>query len=237
MNLILLEPKDFFSMNRARIDGRRFNHARDVLRVTIGDRLRVGLVDGLMGEGEVVALGETSLELETRLDQEPPSPLAIDLFMALPRPKFVPRVIQAAVSLGIKRIYLFNSFRVEKVYWSCEQLTPAELRQSCLLGLEQARDTRLPEIHLRRLFKPFVEDELGALTQGARALVAHPGAETICPRGPDAEMRTALVVGPEGGLIPYEIDRLQAVGFTPVRTLDRILKVETALVSLVGRLT
>jgi TolB-like protein len=51
-----------------------------------------------------------------------------------------------------------------------------------LQGLSQARDTVLPQVHLRRGFKPFVEDELPGLIAGRRALLAHPGDHPACPR-------------------------------------------------------
>jgi 16S rRNA (uracil1498-N3)-methyltransferase len=102
------------------------------------------------------------------------------------------------------------------------------------LGLEQARDTRLPQVLLRKQFKPFVEDELPGLIKGTLALVAHPEAKTPCPR--DVKKSVTLVVGPEGGFIPYEIEKLCALGFTPVHLGQRILRVETAVTVLVSSL-
>ena len=43
-------------------------------------------------------------------------------------------------------------------------------------------------------------------------------------------------LGPEGGFVPYEIERFQACGFSPVSLGERILRVDTALPALVGRL-
>jgi 16S rRNA (uracil1498-N3)-methyltransferase len=234
VNIILIEDADLLSDQTLRLSGRRFEHVRDVHRAKPGDELRIGKVDGLMGTGRITALEANHVDLDFALGNSPPAPLGLTLFLALPRPKFLARILQTATSLGVKKIYLFNSYRVDKIYWSCNQLTELELRRACLLGLEQARDTILPEIHLRKLFKPFVEDEIGTLIHETNAFVAHPGADTLCPHS--VESHVSLAVGPEGGFIDYELEKLTNVGFKAVRSLDRILKVETAVSSLIGRL-
>ena len=233
MNLILLFADDFFAENRVRLSGRRLQHVLEVHRAQVGDRLRVGQLDGLIGEGRVLALTSEQLTLEVCLDQPPPRPLPVTLLLALPRPKMLKRLLQAVSSLGVKQIYLLNSYRVEKSFWGSPLLQPEKLREQLLLGLEQARDTVLPEVHLRPRFKPFVEDELPALIAGSGALVAHPLAEENFPaavKGP-----TTLAIGPEGGFIAYEIEKLQECGFTPVSLGERILRVETAVPVLLSR--
>jgi RsmE family RNA methyltransferase len=221
--------------DKVRITGRRLEHVTTVHRASVGGQLRVGRIGGLLGTGTITRLDGDVVEMEVLLNEPPPAPLSLTLYLALPRPKFMKRVLHAATNLGVKKIYLFNSYRVDKIYWSSAQLTEAFMREACLLGLEQARDTVLPEIHLRRLFKPFVEDELPGLVKEGRALVAHPTAVDECPRGLQGPIH--LAIGPEGGFIDYEIDKLRDVaGFQPVHTLERILKVETAVTSLIGRL-
>lgn len=236
MNLILLEDVDFTSDSRVRLGGRRARHISDVHRAKAGDVLRVGRIGGLIGEGRCLRIDETSCELEVAFSAQPPPPLPLTLYLALPRPKFLKKILQTVSSMGVKDIHLINSYRVEKVYWSCEQLEPHAVREALLLGLEQSRDTILPRVHQHRLFKPFVEDELPALVKDTRALVAHPGASTPCPRETSSST-TSLAVGPEGGFIDYEIEKLVQAGFTPVEIGARILKVETAVTALVARLT
>src|SRR6185369_17197864 len=134
-----------------------------------------GVADGRMGSGEVVRMGE-EIEMRVTLDRDPPPPLPVTLVLALPRPKVLNRVIAGATSLGVKRIFLINAWRVEKRYWSTPRLSPDNLRMQSILGLEQARDTRLPAIETRRFFRPFVENELPSIVDGTRSLVAHPNA-------------------------------------------------------------
>ncbi|MFK5926640.1 MAG: 16S rRNA (uracil(1498)-N(3))-methyltransferase [Desulfuromusa sp.] len=235
MNVILLDKDDFVDQTRARLSGRRQEHIVSVQRAAIGDKLRVGKLNGLLGTGKIISLDKYGLEMEIQLDQQPPAPLPITLLLALPRPKMLKRILQSVSSLGVKQIYLINSYRVDKSFWSSPLLQPEKLNQQLLLGLEQARDTILPEIHLRPRFKPFVEDEMPSIIETTAAYVAHPGAESACPHG--LRQKATLAIGPEGGFIPYEVEKLQSCGFLPISLGKRILRVETAVPVLLSRLT
>ena len=234
MNVILLHDDDFAADALAVLTGRRLQHVLDVHRAKVGDCLRVGQLGGLVGEGKVRALTADRLELEVKLDKHPPAPLPMTLLLALPRPKMLKRVLQSVTSLGVKRIYLINSYRVEKSFWGSPLLQAEKMQEQLLLGLEQACDTILPEIHLKQRFKPFVEDELPQLAAGTAAFVAHPVATKACPIGGSGP--TTLAIGPEGGFIPYEVEKLQELGFTPISLGKRILRVETAVPVLLSRL-
>jgi 16S rRNA (uracil1498-N3)-methyltransferase len=235
MNLILLFKEDFIDdTSRVRLEGRRLKHVLEVHRASVGDELCVGLIDGKIGTGEVTLLNQSVLEMNVRLEHRPPLSLPLTLILALPRPKVLRRVLRSVSSMGVKRIFLLNSFRVEKSFWQSPMLSTANLSKQLLLGLEQSRDTVIPEISLRPLFKPFVEDELPDIIRDTLSLVAHPGASFLCPR--NAGKAVTLAIGPEGGFIPYEIELLASYGFTPVQLGERILGVETAIPALLSRL-
>ncbi|WLT29979.1 16S rRNA (uracil(1498)-N(3))-methyltransferase [Geothrix sp. PMB-07] len=234
MNLVLLFPEDFIATDRARLSGRRLRHVREVHRAEAGGELTVGMLGGRMGRGRVVRLDEEALELDLRLDQDPPPKLPLTLVIALPRPKVLNRVVAAATSLGAARLVLLNAWKVEKAYWASPKLKPENLREQMLLGLEQAKDTVLPELHLARLFRPFVETDLPALLDSGCGLLAHPGSGETAPR-PLATPVT-LAIGPEGGWIDPEVRSLLEAGLEPLDLGPRILRTETALAALVGRL-
>ncbi|MEA3544521.1 MAG: 16S rRNA (uracil(1498)-N(3))-methyltransferase [Thermodesulfobacteriota bacterium] len=234
MNLILLSQGDFLGQSRVRLQGRRWEHILKIQHAVVGDKLRVGIIDGLIGSGEIVSLTDYELEMEIKLEQEPPKPLPVTLLLALPRPKMLKRILQSISSLGVKKIYLINSYRVDKSFWGSPLLQPENLREQLLLGLEQSRDTVLPEITLCPRFKPFVEDDLPVISRGTTAYVAHPGATAVCPH--HLNRPATLAIGPEGGFIPYEVEKLQDCGFIPVGLGERILRVETAVPVLLSRL-
>jgi len=234
MNIILLFPDDLQSPSHARLTGRRLTHVLEVHRAEEGDTLKVGLLDGNLGTGTVTRLDAEALELDLDLVAAPPPKLPLTLILALPRPKVLNRALIAASSLGIHRIVLLHTARVEKAYWGSPRMSEENLLHQRVLGLEQARDTVLPTLQIERRFRPFVEDRLPALASDSLRVVAHPGDHPPCPRA--VEGPVTLVVGPEGGLVPFEIELLQVAGFQPVDLGPRILRVETALAALAGRM-
>ena len=234
MNLILLFPDDMVTEERARITGRRLRHVLEVHRAGVGDELVVGLLGGRIGTGRVTRLDESALEMDVHVDRDPPAKLPLTVILALPRPKVLRRVLYSLSVIGVKRIVLVNAARVEKSYWQTPFLTSDAIERQLVLGLEQSRDTVLPEVLLKPRFKPFVEDELPGMVKDSLALVAHPGAAAACPR--DVRGPAALAVGPEGGFVPYEIEKLASLGFTPVGLGMRVLNVETAIPAFIGKL-
>ncbi|MDM3870193.1 16S rRNA (uracil(1498)-N(3))-methyltransferase [Porticoccus sp. W117] len=233
MNLLLIEQEDLTDADRAVISGRRLQHMLEVHRVNAGDTLKAGLIGGNMGTATILSLSSQQAELQLHLDQPPPPPLPTTLILALPRPKMLRRVLQTVAAMGVKQLYLFNSYRVEKSFWQSPFLQADAIREQLILGLEQARDTTLPQVHLRQRFKPFVEDELPAIAENTKALVAHPKNATPCPI--DVSEATTLAVGPEGGFIDYEVDKLVKCGFEAVSLGPRILRVETAVPVILSR--
>jgi RsmE family RNA methyltransferase len=233
MNLILLDDEDYIDDYRVRLDGRRFDHITTLLGKGSGGDVRIGRINGLIGKGVIDSIDSTALTLTVQLDEQPPAPLPVTLILALPRPKMLRRLLRGITSMGVKSLYLINSYRVDKSYWSSPLLHPENIREQLCLGLEQGRDTLLPQIHLYPRFRPFVEDDLPGISSNTINLVAHPGGGSSFPCEP--QVPACLAVGPEGGFIPYEIDKLKEINFGVVHFGARILTVETVVPALLSR--
>lgn len=236
MNIILAEAAEV-ACGKLTLTDHRAEHIVKVLRSEIGDRVRVGLVNGGRGFGTIGGLQkkypfvvELHLELNEPLGELPP----IDLILALPRPIMLKRILSQVTTLGVGTIHLINANRVEKSFWEAGLLQPEEYRTHLLHGLEQAVDTRLPGIELHRKFKPFIEDYFPSLAGGYRSLLlADPvGEHRLAEVVSESRGRIALAVGPEGGWVEYEVKKFREQGFTCCSIGDRILKVDTAVVAL-----
>ena len=226
MNIILLAPEDWLDEDTVCLDDRRHEHIRSVLKAEIGDALRVGLLDGLRGSGTVIKLSDERTHLQVDLVDTPLPRHPCDLILALPRPKMLRRVFRTAAEMGVAHLYLINSARVEKSYWQSPLLQPDRIKAALTAGLERAGDTALPQVHLHPRFKPFIEDQLPGLIGPRACWIAHPGAREALANQSGGGL---ILLGPEGGFVPYEVELAQSLGAQPVRLSDRILSVDTAV--------
>ena len=103
-----------------------------------------------------------------------------------------------------------------------------------MLGLAQARDTVLPEIECLSGRRELIETLPGLVRDHDRVLVADAAGSEPCRSGVDGS--TALLVGPEGGLLDGELDAFAAAGARTVSLGPRALRVEHAVVALLSRL-
>ena len=234
MNLLLLERDDFVGESRVRVEGRRAEHLRKVLRATVGSRVKLGVVNGELGSGELTRLEPGVAELDVHLDSSlsVPEPSPVVLAFAVCRPPTLAKVLTQATAMGVKRFEIFHCKRVEKSYWDSAAMEAASLRREMRLGLEQCVDTRLPLVTCHRRFRPFTEDHLGVETP-TPVRVADPSGDPAAG-APIAGAQT-LVLGPEGGFIPFELERFREGGFELIGLGPRILRVETAAVALLAQ--
>jgi RsmE family RNA methyltransferase len=201
-----------------------------------GKRIWIGLKDGWLASADVIKIEKNMVQLSINCKKKPPPPLPVMLILAIPRPKALRRALISAITLGVKRIWLINSARVEKSYWQTPLLEDERLKSIAVEALEQARDSVMPEIKTARLFKPFMEDMLPAILQEYPVrLFATPDARNTFPELQASP--AALAVGPEEGFTSYEQEKFREHLFFPAALGKRILRVETAVSALIARVS
>ncbi|HVV85048.1 MAG TPA: 16S rRNA (uracil(1498)-N(3))-methyltransferase, partial [Kofleriaceae bacterium] len=168
MNLLLLEPGEVDG-GRARLADRRARHLREVLGVQPGSSVRAGLIGGAVGSATVLAVDGDAIELAVACDRAPPPPLPVVLVLAVPRPKVLTRVLEAAAAFAVERIELVNAWRVDKAYLDSPRLAPEALALAMRLGAEQGGSTHLPPVRVHRRLMAFLDE-------------AHPAG--VAPPGP-----------------------------------------------------
>ena len=236
MNLILLEPDEIQVDGIAILSGKRARHVREVLQAAEGAQIHVGVVEGPTGTATVLEDAK-QLRLRCELSGEVPPVSRVDVLLAMPRPKVMNRLWPVLAALGVGRILVSNAWKTERNYFDTHVLAPEHIREDLIEGLQQARDTRLPQVSVHKQFKKLVEDKLDGFGPYAARLVAHPGAGAF-PSEKLAALpragRVLLAVGPEGGWTPFELELLAAHGFSPVSWGPRALRTDTACAVLLG---
>ena len=232
MNIILLTPDDWLDDRVAVLTDRRHQHVRGVIKASTGDSLRVGLIDGECGSGRVIMSNDCETRLEITLDQPAPPRHPCDIVLALPRPKMLRRVLRTVAEMGVVNLHLIHSARVEKSFWQSPLLSQEKIRAALLAGLERSGDTRLPTVSLHHRFRPFVEDQLPELIDNRTCCIAHPNAAV----GLDEQSGKAIIMlGPEGGFVPFEVELAQSIGASAVHLGKRVLSVDTAVTAALAR--
>ena len=236
MNLILLDERDRRDSGLVTLTDARAAHLLGVLKVTPGQTVRVGSLDGPLGVGTVESAADGRVTLRCAFEAEAPPRPRVDLLLALPRPKVMRRLWAQLAALGVGRIILTNAERVERPYFDTHVLDEACYRPLLIEGLQQARDTRLPLVSIHRQFKVLVEDHLDGLSGDGLRLVADPYAATTVASviRDHGNRRVLIAIGPEGGWNAFELALLQAHGFRPVGLGPRTLRVDTACVALLA---
>jgi RsmE family RNA methyltransferase len=235
MNILLLDASELHQKSEVTLSDQRAYHLLKVLKVKLGDHVRVGVLDGDVGPGEVVALDAHSVTLRCSCTEPAPPPGPDTLLLAFARPKVLLRCLEHATALGFGRIVLFRSRRVEKSHLSSHALEPSVIEGRLRHGLEQSRRTHRPQVQFVPRFRQLIEELDTWLPRGNR-FVADADAESEAALAQVLPTGLHLVIGPEGGLIDHELEQFSAQGFGLVRAGRQPLRVETALAYLTGQL-
>lgn len=234
MNLLLFDARDISTDGAAMVDGSRARHLREVLKVALGAKVRVGVLDGAAGIGVVTSVDAHGVGLRCRFDTIVPPRPQVDLLLALPRPKVMRRLWAQLAALGVGQVILTNAEKVERDYFDSHVLQEDGYRPLLIEGLQQARDTRMPAVSIHKRFKVLIEDDLDRLFPAGRRIVAHPGSDTSIASSLSnaAGDRVLLAIGPEGGWNDFELGLLDAHGFQRVGMGPRTLTTTTACIAL-----
>ena len=236
MNLIILERSEVNDSGDVTLSGVRADHLLNVLKVAAGHSVRIGILDGPCGVGTVQSVGGATVKLRCAFETTVRARPRVDLLLALPRPKVMRRLWAQIAAIGVGRIILTNAERVERNYFDTHVLTPECYRPLLVEGLQQARDTRQPDVSIHRQFKVLIEDELDTLFPSGLRLVADPEASTPASAAvrESREERILLAIGPEGGWNNFEMALLAAHGFKSAGMGPRTLRTDTACIALLA---
>lgn len=241
MNLILLLPEDFVSSDVVRLTDYRATHIREIHRAPVGKTLRVGPVNGSIGEGKIVAITGESVDIEVKIPQGAPETPPLSLILALPRPQTLKKVLESVGAFGIRELVLINTERVQKSFFSSKLLKDDAWMHHLRLGMEQGSNTYLAQVTVHASFREFFEKSEEILPKGAIRLMSHLITDQTLWNTPLAEPHplhkpVVCAVGPEGGWLEPEVDEFKQNGFQVISLGNTIHRVENAVMALLAQI-
>jgi 16S rRNA (uracil1498-N3)-methyltransferase len=200
------------------LEGDEAKHAVTVARTRVGERLSVGNGRGLVASGVMVSLDPFGLEVDEVRVEPAPDP-QLWLAQALAKGDRDELAVQAATELGVSGVIPWAAERSVS-RWEGAKLEKGRLRWESIV-----REASKQSI---RAWMPVVEP-LATTKQLGAGFVLDPTAEHALSTVPlPASGRIVLVVGPEGGISPRELDQLEQQGAVRVRLGSEILRTSTA---------
>lgn len=231
MNIIILTQDDSIGKNIYRISDGRFTHIQKVLKSQIGDFLEIGLLNGQLGTAKLIEKSNSQIILKIDNFKISDTKLpTIDIICALPRPQTLKKILNTIATMGVNRLYLIRSEKVEKSYFHSPLLEEKHYTKYVIEGLAQGKRTKPPKISIHNKFKEFFNNYITEENTSSIRLLAHPdnsiylGKESLI----NSEQIT-IAIGPEGGWNEYEINFMEARGFKRFKLSENILRVETAV--------
>ncbi len=214
--------------DRVTLDETESKHAIQVLRLKKG--AQVVLLDGLGGvfAGEIGDIGKAHVTatIKERLpDREPRT--SVTLYQGLPKSDKLDFILQKCTELGVHAVQPVLFSRCVKEPGKNDEKNLQRLRRIAREAAKQCGRGQVPMVGQVRTFQELCDRVRGhGLTlvaweeaQGARIADALAAATS---------REIAVVIGPEGGIAPEEIEKLIEAGAKPVTLGARILRTETA---------
>ncbi len=201
----------------------------------IGEIFTVCAPDQRQYRARLTALSDDSVRVlpfaEIRLTD---SPVAIDLIQALPEKERFELVLQKVTEIGVSRIIPYTSSRsVSQAERDSGQKKSHRWPYVVQRAARQCRRAEIPELY------PVLDFSraLALCATADLALLCYEGEGTI-PLGRHLQgftgRRVALMVGPEGGFSPAEVEQARLMGVLPIGLGARILRTESAAIIATG---
>lgn len=256
MNRILFDRGEIAD-GRAVFSDARAEHVLNVLHGSVGQVLKTGEIDGLIGTSVIEDIrnlhereagsaqrgnGLLAGEIVVRCthSEKAPEPW-IDLILAPPRPRVLKRLLPQLAAMGAGKIVLVGAEKVEKAFWGAQLVKEEVYRPLLVDGLMQCGTTAVPTIRIEKSFRRYAESRMEDEFADCEKIVAHPPTDSGQPQGadgPDARphRRPVVAIGPEGGWTDSEVELLEAKGFARYSLGTRILRTDTATISILAQL-
>lgn len=218
-----LRDQDVVAGSVVTLGGDEGRHAVAVARVRVAEQLSISDGSGFVVRGTVLSVDGASLRLTVESVRRDDAVLPeLWLAQALAKGDRDELAVQAATELGVAGV----------IPWAAERSVSRWEGAKAVKGRERwtsiVREATKQSIRSRVPVVDPIETTAGLAKRAGQVLVLEPDAELKLTDIPLDADRITLVVGPEGGISPTELDIFAAAGATLVRLGAEVLRTSTA---------
>ncbi|MBI5328203.1 MAG: 16S rRNA (uracil(1498)-N(3))-methyltransferase [Deltaproteobacteria bacterium] len=217
--------------------GKELHHLKDVLRLKKGDKVIVfdGKGREFAGNIEIIGKDDALIAIEKQLEVVRESPIEIVLAQGIVKPEKMEMIIQKATELGVSRIIPFVASRVVSKPVTMRSANKIQRWQNIAIeAAKQCGRNVIPKIEELKTFSEVlrVGDKYGKIIPWEGVLTQSMGTRNNLKDVLKSKFIGCVVlIGPEGGFSDDEIAEAKRAGFLTVTLGPRILRAETAAIS------
>jgi 16S rRNA (uracil1498-N3)-methyltransferase len=201
----------------------------------MGNLVTLTSSDGNDFRGRIVCLSkeDASVFVFDAFSSPTESPLEIILLQALPDKERIELVIQKVTELGVSTIIPFKSKKsISLEEREAKQKKSHRWQKIAVKAVQQSRRAKVPRVESYRSFREALELCKG---EGLKIILYEKSGENLKKiLGQHRPWKVYAMVGPEGGFTEEEVKQAEEEGFIPVKLGQRILRTETAAITLMG---
>ena len=211
------------------------HHARDVLRLQVGQSVEVFNGRGSVAAGRIMEIGRDGVAVEIdSVEQVQPVGPAVHLAFAAPKAKRLIRLIEQATELGVRSVQAVVFERSVAGGDALSEAVRQGWRARCVAAAKQCGLNLLPEILPHATLEAYLAGATSRLTLlGDTGPEAQPAVAVLAGLQ-DGWDEIGILVGPEGGLTAAERAAAVDAGLQPVRIGHTTLRIETAAIALLA---
>ncbi len=213
------------------IVGADARHLRLVLRKVVGDSILVGIGGATYRSTILSVLDDVVIaRLDLLIASKGESPLKTRLYQGLAKGDKFDLVVQKATELGVTEITPFTSqYTVVQLEQKKQERRQLRWQKIAHEAAKQCKRDKIPKVNAIIDFSTMVT-QLQAMDSQDMILMPYEQASDECHFCPfsKAPREVGLIIGPEGGFHPGEVERVREIGGQVISLGSRILRTETA---------
>lgn len=220
-------PAEKFNNQTVTLDFEQTRHLRDVLRLRKAEKIQIFDGEGSEFVCEIVTIEKKETRLKIVEEISPAAPesnLNLTLAVALLKGEKFDLVVQKAVELGVTKLVPLNTKRADVRFTGAERKLE-RWRKIIVDATKQCGRAKLLEITAPLEFEKFIKTHIGA-----GILFAERNGESFSTV--KINQQIIAVIGSEGGWEETEIEAARKNDFQIVTFNGRILRAETAAISI-----